>query len=493
MRRFILGIDEGTTGVTAVLVDMEGAVVARTYREFPQYFPQPGWVEQDAEEIWEATTAVVRELRERADGEIAAIGITNQRETTLLWDRATGRPIHRAIVWQCRRTAPLCEALREAGEAERIAEKTGLVLDPYFSATKVKWLLDHVSDVRSAAHRLAFGTIDTWLVWKLTDGRAHVTDDTNASRTMLFDIDARRWDDDLLALFDVPRSLLPEVLPSAARFGETAGLGFLPDGIPIHGIAGDQQAALYGQTCFDVASAKNTYGTGCFLLMNAGAKRPKSAHGLLTTLACAADGSPVYALEGSVFVAGAAIQWLRDGLGILDSAAESEALARSVADTGGVLFVPALTGLGAPYWDTDVRGAVFGLTRGTTRAHLVRAALEAIAHQTADVVEAMAMDVGQPLSSLRVDGGASANDFLMAFQADMLGVPVERPTQIETTVLGAIYLAGVGIGVWSPDDLRSIHRIERRFDPSIGAAERDRHRRTWKRAIRRLRADLSTD
>ncbi|MDA1193364.1 MAG: glycerol kinase GlpK [Candidatus Poribacteria bacterium] len=483
---YILGIDEGTTGVTTTLVNERGEIVEKAYAEIPQYYPRSGWVEQDADEIWNATASAVSDLLAKRPATILAIGITNQRETTILWDRASSKPVHRAIVWQCRRTSSVCDSLRARGLIDTIADKTGLVIDPYFSATKVQWLLDHVDGARDAVDRLAFGTVDTWLIWKLTDGTSHVTDYTNASRTMLFDIDRRAWDDDLLNLFDTPRSLLPEVRPSSGAFGETRGVGFLPDGIPIYGVAGDQQAALFGQTCFDVGSVKNTYGTGCFLLMNAGHERPRSQHGLLTTLACDGEGNPVYALEGSVFVAGALVQWLRDGIDILESAADSEALAMSVSDSDGVVIVPAFTGLGAPYWDADARGAVFGLTRGTTRAHLVRAALESIAHQSADVIEAMQHDAGTTLPRLLVDGGATPNDFLMQFQADMLGVPVERPAQVETTVLGAAYLAGLQLGMWNADALRDIHRIERRFEPSLNAADRDAKRREWRVAINRL-------
>jgi glycerol kinase len=469
-----------------VLVDNEGRIVRRQYREVPLYYPHAGWVEQDAEEVWRATQEVCAAVVEGIAGDIGAVGITNQRETVVVWDRATGRPVHRAIVWQCRRTARECQALRDAGHAEEIADKTGLVLDPYFSATKLAWILQRLD---GDADRLAAGTIDTWLIWHLTGGRSHATDMTNASRTMLLDIRARRWDDDLLGLFGVPKRVLPEVCPSSARFGRTLGVGFLPDGIPICGVAGDQQAALYGQTCFDPGGTKNTYGTGCFLLMNTGADRPRSRHGLLTTLACGANGEPVYALEGSVFVTGAAVQWLRDGLGIIASAGESEAAAASVPDAGGVVFVPALTGLGAPHWNADVRGALFGLTRGTTRAHIVRAALEGIAHQTADVVEAMVKDSGIPLSALRVDGGGAANTFLLQFQADLLGAVVERAAQTETTVLGACYLAGFSIGDWTPNDLRTMFRTDARFAPAMDETARRRHRAAWQKAVARLLND----
>lgn len=485
----ILGIDEGTTGTRAVLAGMDGTVLSASYRDIPLHTPRPGWVEQDAAVVWNRTADAIRQvLDEHPDVRVVAIGITNQRETSVLWNRATGEPVHPAIVWQCRRTADRCRQLRDEGMASEIAETTGLVIDPYFSGTKVEWMLHGLGVQRDDAAGLAFGTMDTWLIWNLTGAAAHVTDMTNASRTMLFDIERREWSAELLDLLGVPRSILPEALPSAARFGETRGLGFLSDGIPVCGVAGDQQAALFGQTCLEPGSAKNTYGTGCFLLMHTGNQRPRSAHGLLTTLACDERGGPAYALEGSVFIGGAAIQWLRDGLGILATARESEALARSVPDAGGVVFVPALTGLGAPYWNPDVRGAVFGLTRGTTRAHLVRAALEAIAHQSADVVEAMAGDAGTPLDVLRVDGGAAANDFLMQMQADLLGTPVERPSVIETTVMGAILLAGIGSGVWSPSDARARWRVERRFEPEMEASERALRRNEWRDAVARLTA-----
>ena len=483
----ILGIDAGTTSIAGVLVDSEGGIRAEAYSEFPQYFPRPGWVEQDAEEIWQTVRRVAAQVIERApDVDVAAIGIANQRETVIVWDRRSGKPIHRAVVWQCRRTAEDCARLKEAGEQERVRAKTGLVIDPYFSATKLAWVLDHVDGAREAADSLAFGTVDTWLIRQLSGGAAHVTDFSNASRTMLFDIDRREWDDELLDLFRVPRTIMPSVLPSASEFGCTRGLGFLPDGIPISGVAGDQQAALFGHLGFETGIAKNTYGTGCFLLTNAGGERPASRHGLLTTLACAPDGSPAYALEGSIFTTGAVVQWLRDDLGVIESAADSEAAATSVPDAGGVVFVPALSGLGAPFWDPDARGTIFGVTRGTTRAHIVRAALEGIAHRTADVVEAMEEDVGTKLRALRVDGGAAANDFLMQCQSNVLGVPVERPRQIETTVLGAVYLAGIQTRVWSPGDLKGVYGVERRFTPGIDEDARLALRGSWRQCIERL-------
>ena len=480
----LLAIDAGTTGVTALLIDENGAVVRRGYREFPQYFPQPGWVEHDADEIWAAASQACAEAL--ADGaELDGIGVANQRETAVVWHRETGKPAARAIVWQCRRTAERCEELIEQGLAPRIFQKTGLTIDPYFSAAKLEWTLNHVPEARRSPSRFAFGTVDSWLIWKLTGGRAHLTDMTNASRTMLFNIDAREWDGELLELFGVPRALLPSVQTSSGRFGETRGVGFAPDGVPIRSAVGDQQAALFGQARFKRGEAKNTYGTGCFLLMNAGAERPKGGGRLLTTLACGADGSPVYASEGSVFTAGSTIQWLRDGLGILESAAESEALAVSVEDAGGVAFVPALAGLGAPYWDPHARGAIFGITRGTTRAHIVRAALEGIAHRSADALEAMEQETGARLPQLQVDGGAAANNFLMQTQADLLGVPVNRPAQVETTALGAAYLAGLQTGAWSASDLRSLNPLERRFEPEINPDERAEKRRRWREAVER--------
>jgi len=482
---FILGIDEGTTGVGAALVDLKGHIVARADADIALGYPQPGWVEQDASEIWRQTQRAVAEVLRGRQAHILAVGVANQRETTIVWNRQTGKPVHPAIVWQCRRTAPECERLRSEGFGEAIAEKTGLLLDPYFSATKLRWILDRLGEENG---NLAFGTVDSWVLWNLTGGAVHATDPTNASRTMIYNIQQRDWDEDLLELFGVKRSLLGEVRPSSGAFGTTRGCGFLPDGIPIYGVVGDQQAALFGQTGFDPGDAKNTYGTGCFLLMNTGEKRPFSQHGLVTTLACGPNGETVYALEGSVFVAGAAIQWLRDGLGLLASASESESLAASVPDNGGVVFVPALTGLGAPYWDSEARGAFFGLTRGTTRAHLVRATLEAIAHETADLVEAMEQEAGIPLSILRVDGGASANDLLLSFQADLLNRVIERPTEVETTVLGAAYLAGLQLGVWSPADLRTLRRVDRRFTPTMTPTARAAHRERWRRAVRCVRS-----
>jgi glycerol kinase len=485
----VLAIDQGTTGTTALLLDQAGATRGRGYAELPQHFPRPGWVEHDGMEIWASVLAAVRgALRSSRAGArtIAAIGITNQRETTLLWDRRTGEPVARAIVWQDRRTAARCEALRRAGAAPAIRSRTGLVIDPYFSATKVEWLLRHTPGLRARARRgaIAFGTVDAWLLWKLTGGTTHATDPTNASRTMLFDIARLAWDGALLERFGVPRALLPEVRPSSGVFGTTRGVPGIPDGIPIAGIAGDQQAALFGQGCVHAGESKNTYGTGCFLLLNTGSRRVISRAGLLTTVACGPRGEPAYALEGSVFIAGAALQWLRDGLGLIARASDSEALARSVPDSGGVVLVPAFVGLGAPHWRSDVRGALLGLTRGTTRAHVARAALESMAFQTRDVVEAMARDAGRRVRTLRVDGGAVANDFLMQYQADLLGIPVERPRVIETTALGAGLLAGLAAGVWdSPRELDRARRIERVFRPAKPAAWRAREMARWTNAV----------
>jgi len=488
-RDCILAIDQGTTGTTVLVVDGAGQTIGRAYSEITQHYPRPGWVEYDPEEIWRVTRDVAcRALAEaRAAGRVAAVGITNQRETTILWDATSGEPIHRAIVWQCRRTAPLCERLRAEGAEGEVRDRTGLVIDPYFSGTKVRWLLDHVDGARRAAEagKLRFGTVDSWLLWKLTDGAAHKTDFTNASRTMLFNLRDLAWDRRMLGLLGIPAEILPQALPSGAHFGEVAAIPELR-GVPVLGIAGDQQAALFGQCGFAAGSAKNTYGTGCFLLLHMGDVPVASKSGLLTTVACAAGGAKAYALEGSVFIAGAVVQWLRDGLGLVRSAAETEAIARSVPDSGGVVFVPAFVGLGAPHWDAEARGAIFGLTRGARTAHLVRAALESIAFQTMDVVDAMAADAGKPLAELLVDGGASANDFLMQFQADLLNLPVVRPQLVETTAMGAAFLAGLSAGVWPrAADLRSLRRIDRTFSPAIPASEQDALRARWRDAVRR--------
>jgi glycerol kinase len=496
--RFVLALDQGTTGSTALVVDGDGAVRARGYAELPQHFPRPGWVEHDPEAIW-ATVEQSATQALRAAGaaptDVAAIGITNQRETAIVWERASGRPIHHAIVWQCRRTAELCDRMKRDGLEPLFRRKTGLVLDAYFSGTKIRWLLDHVPGARARAERgeLAFGTVDTWLLWRLTGGRVHATEPSNAARTLCFDIETLAWDGDLLAALGVPAALLPDVRPSAGDFGETAGGGAFPAGIPITGIAGDQQAALFGQNCLEPGAAKNTYGTGCFLLVNTGARPVASTHGLLTTVAWQLGDAVTYALEGSVFIAGAAIQWLRDGLGIIAEAAETHALATSVPDTGGVYLVPAFVGLGAPYWDPYARGTLVGLTRGTGRAHLARAALESIAYQSRDVLDAMVADAGAPIRALRVDGGAAANDFLCQFQADMLGVEVHRPAVTETTGLGAAYLAGVGASLWKPGELGARWRLDRRFTPTATPAARAAAYRGWRRAVDRARAWVEPD
>jgi glycerol kinase len=492
-RRYVLALDQGTSGSTALVIDVEGRVLARGHAELPQYYPRPGWVEHDPEEIWttvgRAASAALAEARVSGH-EVAAIGITNQRETAVVWERGSGTPIHRAIVWQCRRTADLCDRLRADGAEPMVRERTGLVLDAYFSGTKIRWLLDHVPGARGRAERgeLAFGTVDSWLLWKLTGGGVHATDVSNASRTLCLNLRTVDWDDAMLALLEVPRALLPRVMPSAGVFGETVDVGWLPRGVPVAGIAGDQQAALFGQACYAVGAAKNTYGTGAFVLLNTGTTPVASRHGLLTTIAWQIGGRTTYALEGSVFIAGAVVQWLRDGLGLLTTAGESQAAAESVPDTGGVFFVPAFVGLGAPYWDMYARGTVVGITRGTTAAHLVRAGLEAIAYQSRDVLEAMAADAGERVLALRVDGGAAANDFLCQFQADVMNVPVQRPRVIETTALGAAGLAGLGAGVWRSLDAFA-HRavVERTFVPAMAAGAREERYEGWRRAVERAR------
>ena len=487
---YLLSIDQGTTGSTILLVDNLGKIVSKGYQEFTQYYPQPGWVEHDPEEIWNATQKAISEVLDNTDikNNISAIGIANQRETTVVWERDTGTPIYPAIVWQCRRTSDICADLNaQDGISEHVKSKTGLVIDPYFSATKVGWILDNVDGARDKAKRgnLAFGTIDTWLLWKLTDGEAHKTDYTNASRTLLFNIDTLTWDDTLLDIFNIPKNILPEVCPSAYNFGKAK----VPplDQIPITGIAGDQQSALYGQLCCKPGMVKNTYGTGCFVMLNTGTKRIESQAGLLTTLACSLNEKPVYALEGSVFIAGAAIQWLRDGLKLIESAAETEEIAIGIKDSAGVVVVPAFTGLGAPYWDAEARGAIFGLTRGTTHEHIVRATLESIAFQSTDVVRSMVEDSDIQLKRLRVDGGAVANNFLMQFQADLLGLEVERPTQIETTGLGAAYLAGITSGVWqNVDELEKYRNIDTVFSPQLDKDHREQKIGDWQTSIQRL-------
>jgi len=480
----VLALDQGTTGSTALVIGENGAVLGRGYRELPQHFPSPGWVEHDPDDILRVTLEAAREALARARVTPACIGITNQRETVCVWDRGSGRPLHRAIVWQDRRTAPRCASLAAGPQAAAIREHTGLVLDPYFSATKMEWLMEHVPDVRARIDGgdAVFGTVDTWLVFQLTAGATFATDHTNASRTMLYDLAAGAWRDDLLGLFGVPRTALPEVRPSSGDFGVTAARHFGVE-IPVAGVAGDQQAALFGQGCWDAGQAKNTYGTGAFLLLNTGNRPVSSAHGLLSTVACDAAGARAFALEGSVFIAGAAIQWLRDGLQILAAAAESERMAREVPDTGGVYFVPAFVGLGAPHWEAGARGTIVGLTRGTGRAHLVRAALEAMAFSTQEVLDAMTADAGLALTELQVDGGAAANDWLMQFQADLLGVRVARPDLVETTALGAAGLAGLATGVWRrAEDFLAGRRFDR-FEPGAEAVESRARAGEWRRAV----------
>ena len=490
--KYVLALDQGTTSSRAIVFDERGAARSAAQKEFPQVYPQPGWVEHDPEQIWRSQLACARQALAKArirPGDITAIGLANQRETTIVWERATGRPVHNGIVWQDRRTAAACERLRSAGWAERVHAKTGLVIDPYFSATKLAWILDNVPDARLRAERgeLAFGTVDTWLTWKLSGGALHITDATNASRTMLYDIRADRWDEDLLALFGVPAALLPEVRASSEVYGHCLRSALGAE-IPIAGIAGDQQAALFGQACHAPGMAKNTYGTGCFLLLNTGEHAFSSREGLLATAAAriGRTGRPQYALEGSVFIAGAVVQWLRDGLGILKKSADVEKLAASVPDSGGVTFVPAFSGLGAPHWDPYARGTIVGLTRGSSAAHLARAALESIAFQSAEVLAAMQRDAGISLAELRVDGGASTNDLLMQFQADILGVPVVRPRILETTALGAAYLAGLATGVWRNLDAVAAHWQESaRFEPAMSRDAAQARMAEWSRALGR--------
>lgn len=476
----ILAIDQGTTGTTCMAYDEAGRVLARAYRELTQHYPQPGWVEHDPEEIWRTVVECVGEVLSAFQGPIGAIGITNQRETTVVWDRVTGCPVHNAIVWQCRRTSDLCR--RYASDVGMIREKTGLPVDAYFSATKIRWILESCPGLDPAS--LLFGTVDSWLVWKLTGGRVHATDCTNASRTLLYNIREHRWDPELLDLFGVPGSMLPEVRPTMGGFGAVTAIGAL-HGVPVAAVAGDQQAALFGQCCFEPGSIKNTYGTGCFMMMNTGREFVRSANGLLTTLAVDAKGRPCYAVEGSVFIGGAVMQWLRDGLQLIADAAESEAMAVAADGNGGVYLVPAFVGLGAPHWNMDARGTITGLTRGTCREHIVRAALESIAYQSHDVFRAMVADTGIEPAALTVDGGAVRNGFLMQFQADLLGMPVLRPQNIESTALGAACLAGLQAGIWtSADDLRSLNLRERVFEPSMAPGDRDRLIEEWNRAVR---------
>ncbi len=490
--KVILALDQGTTSSRAILFDRRGHIVGTAQREFTQRYPQAGWVEHDATEIWESQSGVARQVLEQTGTrptDVAAIGIANQRETTVVWDRQTGEPVCNAIVWQCRRTAAICETLNARGWAEKIQRKTGLVIDAYFSGTKLKWILDQVPSVRARAIQgdLLFGTVDTWLIWKLTRGHVHATDVSNASRTMLFNIHEMRWDEELLAELEIPAAMLPQVNPSSGFYGDTAPEVFGGASIPISGDAGDQQAALFGQTCFDPGTAKNTYGTGCFLLMNTGLQPTTSRHGLLTTIAWGLDGRVEYALEGSVFTAGAVVQWLRDEMRLIANAAQTEDDANRVPDTQGVYLVPAFTGLGAPYWDMHARGALVGLTRGVRREHVVRAALESIAYQTQDVIGAMQEDSGIVLKHLQVDGGAAANAFLMQFQADLLGVPVRKPTILETTALGAAYLAGLAVGFWRDQaEIRDQAQAARVFTPAMPEARRQQLYQGWKRAVRQV-------
>jgi glycerol kinase len=488
MSRWVLALDQGTTSSRTIAFDEQGSIVAIAQQEFAQHFPAPGWVEHDASEIWTSQRATLEQVLSQLQaqpGDIAALGITNQRETTVLWDRASGEPLGPAIVWQDRRTAPRCERLRADGYEPEITRRSGLVLDPYFSGTKLAWLLDNIPGARGRAERgeLCFGTIDAWLVFKLTDGRHHITDVTNASRTLLVNIDSGDWDDRLLELIDIPRACQPRIVRSS--FDENIRVHIDRHAIPLTGIAGDQQSALFGQTCLQPGMAKNTYGTGCFMLLHTGAKPLRSQHRLLTTIACTPTHTPLqYALEGSVFVGGAVVQWLRDGLGVIQHSSDIEALATSVADTGDVYLVPAFSGLGSPHWDPHARGAIVGITRGTTKAQLARAALESIAFQSAELLFAMKRDADSPLHELRVDGGAARNDFLMQFQADLLGIPVVRPAITETTALGAAYLAGLGIGFWqSSDELAARWRVDRRFEPRLSRDAAEAKMSQWMRAV----------
>lgn len=489
-KKYVLALDQGTTSSRAILFDHNGSIVGSAQKEFTQIYPKAGWVEHDAMEIWGTQSGVAREVLEKVGvrpQEIASIGITNQRETAVIWDKNTGRPIHNAIVWQDRRTAEFCDELKERGLESYIRENTGLVVDAYFSGTKIKWMLDHVEGARERANRgeLLFGTVDTWLIWNLTRGKVHATDYTNASRTMLYNIKQLCWDEKLLQELGIPHSMLPEVKPSVSVYGSTDPHTFGGAEIPIAGVAGDQHAALFGQTCFESGMAKNTYGTGCFMLMNTGTKAVESKSGLLTTIAWGMDGKVEYALEGSIFIAGAAVQWLRDGLKLFDSASDSEYYAGKVKDTDGVYVVPAFAGLGAPYWDMYARGAIFGLTRGTKKEHLIRATLNSLAYQTKDVLGAMEIDSGLKLQSLRVDGGATANNLLMQFQADILGVAVQRPQITETTALGAAYMAGIAVGIWDKAEIAARAGMDTVFEPGIDEPTRAKLYRGWKKAVDR--------
>ena len=489
MSKYILALDQGTTGSRAILFDAAGRTIASAYREFKQYFPKPGWVEHDAQEIWRSCETVIRETickSKISPEEILSIGITNQRETTVLWDRATSKPVHRAIVWQCRRTSDLCRAHKK--HEPLIHRKTGLVLDPYFSGTKIEWLLKHVPGLKKKvdAGRIAFGTIDSWLIWKLTGGRSHVTDLTNASRTMLLNIRTKKWDPVLLRIFGVPAKVLPRLQLSGSVFGTTAAIAGLPAGIPIAGVMGDQQAALYGQGCYEAGTSKNTYGTGCFIMMNTGRKFVTSKAGLLTTLACDFKGRPVYALEGSVFIGGAVVQWLRDGLKVIKSSAATEKAVRKLKDNGGIYVVPAFVGLGAPYWNSEARGLIAGITRGTTMPHIIRACLEAIAYQSRDVFDIMQKAFGGRIKELKVDGGACKNDLLMQFQANILNTKILRPKVIELTARGVAHLAGVTMGLWKKSrDLKRQHQVDRVFSPSMKPGKRAKLYQGWQKAVER--------
>ncbi|SDX85772.1 glycerol kinase GlpK [Salimicrobium album] len=491
--KYILSLDQGTTSSRAILFNQKGEIVETGQKEFEQFFQKPGWVEHDANEIWTSVLSCISEVLRKSDIEpnkIAGIGITNQRETTVIWDKNTGKPIYRAVVWQSRQTQQICNDLREQGYNETFRDKTGLLLDPYFSGTKVKWILDNVEGAREKADNgeLLFGTMDTWLVHKLSGGKAHVTDYSNASRTLMFNIHELKWDEELLDILGVPKSMLPEVKDSSEVYANTVDYHFFGEEVPIAGMAGDQQAALFGQACFDEGMAKNTYGTGCFMLMNTGDKGVQSENGLLTTLAWGLDGKVEYALEGSIFVAGSAIQWLRDGLKLIEDSPASEQYAKNVDSTEGVYMVPAFVGLGTPYWDSEARGAMFGLTRGTKKDHVIRATLESLAYQTKDVLNAMVTDSGIDVKSLRVDGGAVKNDFLMQFQSDILDAPVERPVVQETTALGAAYLAGLAVGFWdSKDDIRKQWNVEETFEPDMESEEREELYNGWKKAVKATR------
>lgn len=488
MAKYVMALDAGTTSNRCILFNQQGEICSVAQKEFTQYFPKPGWVEHDADEIWSTQLGVAVEAMSKigaSAGDIAAIGITNQRETAIVWDKNTGEPVYHAIVWQCRRTSEYCDSLKEQGYTEFFRKKTGLIIDAYFSATKVKWILDHVEGARERALRgeLLFGTVETWLIWKLTKGKVHVTDYSNASRTMLFNINTLKWDQEILDLVGIPASMLPQVKPSCCIYGE-ADASFLGGPVLIGGAAGDQQSALFGQTCFEKGEAKNTYGTGCFLLMNTGETPVFSEHGLVTTIAWGLDGKVIYALEGSIFVAGAAIQWLRDELRLIDSAEDSEYMARKVPDTNGCYVVPAFTGLGAPYWDQYARGTIVGITRGVNKYHIIRATLESLAYQVNDVLEAMEADSGISLSALKVDGGASANSFLMQSQADIINAPVERPRCIETTAMGAAYLAGLAAGYWGDkEEVKKNRETDRVFEPAIGRREREKRIKGWNKAV----------